>query len=86
MKSQRPLAHAIVRIHLRFDAAGKIVGDEPEILAHHRSEDRHGYYASPRVSCNQQGTRCLFASSMTVATDNTRPQPHLYVVDVPTQR
>lgn len=77
-----PLANAILRVRLGFDSAGKIISDDMEVLAHHRSENR-GYYASPRASCNQQGTRCLFASTMTVATDNTNPQPQLYVVDVP---
>ena len=79
-----PLAFTIARVRLKFDAHGKINGDISESLAHHRSDyPQLGYNASPRATCNMQGTRCLFASSMTVQTDNTDPQPHLYIVDVP---
>ncbi len=77
-----PLAYAIVRVQLRFNAAGKVDGDTIEVLAHHRSDDKGGYWAQPRVSCNQQGTRCLFASTMSVATDAPDRRSHLYVVDV----
>jgi len=76
-----PTAFGILRVRLKFDAAGKIIGDEIDLLAHHRSNPKGPYLAYPRATCNQQGTRCLFSSTMTVQTDNTDHQPHLYVVD-----
>ncbi len=76
-----PLANAILRVRLKFNAAGKVIGDEIDVLAQHRSGG--GYWAAPRVSCNQQGTRCLFASVMSANTDASDRRPQLYVVDVP---
>ncbi len=77
------LAHGIFRVRLVLDGTGKVQRDEFDLLAHHRSDTKVGYWAQPRASCNQQGTRCLFASTMSVATDNARRQPHLYIVEVP---
>ncbi len=77
-----PLANAILRVRLRFDSGGRIVGDDIDVLARHGSHEKMGYWAQPRVSCNQQGTRCLFASSMAVPANKERV-PQLYIVDVP---
>ncbi len=78
-----PLAHSILRVTLKFDPRGRIVGDAIDVLAKHRSNVGLGYYYSPRASCNQQGSRCLFASSMTVGVLNPVGVHQLYVVDVP---
>jgi hypothetical protein len=78
-----PIADAIIRVRLKFDAGGAIAGDEIDVLAHHRSDKNHGYWATPRVTCNQQGTRCLFASAMTNGTNASEGPPDLYIVDVP---
>ncbi|MBI1749142.1 MAG: hypothetical protein HY234_02575 [Acidobacteria bacterium] len=78
-----PIADAIIRVRLKFDGGGKISGDEIDVLAHHRSDKRHGYWATPRVSCNQQGTRCLFASAMSNGANDSDGGPNLYIVDVP---
>lgn len=78
-----PIRDAIIRVRLQFNPAGTLVGHAIDVVAYHRSEYRFGYGVLPRASCNQQGTRCLFNSSMTFDTNNTDPQPHLYVVDVP---
>jgi hypothetical protein len=78
-----PIRDAIVRVRLQFSPAGLLVGHTVDVLGYHRSEYRFGYGALPRASCNQQGTRCLFNSTMTFDTTNTDSQPHLYVVDVP---
>ncbi len=77
------LAHGIFRVRLLFDAAGRVRGDEFDLLAQHRSDKKAGYWAQPRASCNQQATRCLFASTMSAGTDNPRRQAHLFIVDVP---
>ena len=76
-----PLANAILRVRLRFRPDGSIADDEIDVLAYHRSG--RDYWAQPRVSCNQQGTRCLFASSMVNNAGNRDPQANLYIVDVP---
>lgn len=78
-----PTAHAILRARLSFDALGNVIGDAYDVLAHHRSEQKYGYFALPRASCNRQGTRCLFDSSMTMQTNNLDPQVHSYVVRFP---
>ncbi len=78
--ANNPLAFGIFRVRLQFNILGNVSGDQFDLLAHHRSEAKYGYFALPRASCNQQGTRCVFASSMTVQTDNVDPQVHIYVV------
>jgi hypothetical protein len=78
-----PIKDAIIRVRLQFDATGNITGDLIDVVAYHRTEYRFGYGALPRVSCNQQGTRCAFNSTMTLDTTNRDPQPHVYVVDIP---
>jgi len=78
------LADSIVQVRLTYNGSNQVVGDNPIVLIPHRSEPaRFGYYALPRASCNQQGTRCIFSSSMTVNTNKTSPTLHLYIVDVP---
>ncbi|MBI1749141.1 MAG: DUF4091 domain-containing protein [Acidobacteria bacterium] len=77
-----PIAFGILRFRLQFNALGNITGDQIDLLAHHRSDDtKYGYFAKPRASCNQQGSRCIFSSTMTIQTNNLDPQEHLYVVD-----
>ena len=78
-----PLAHAILRVRMQFGGTGQITGDQFDVIARHNSDDNLGYFALPRVACNQQGSRCLFASSMTINTTNTSQSIHLYVVDIP---
>ena len=79
-----PIALGIVQVRLTYNASNQVIGDTPILLAPHRSEpSRYGYYAIPRASCNQQGTRCIFSSSMTVNTNKTNGSLHLYIVDVP---
>jgi len=78
------LANAILRFRLTFNASNQVIADTIDVLALHRSEpSRFGYFALPRASCNQQGTRCIFSSSMTVNTNKTSAALHLYIVDVP---
>ncbi len=81
-----PLADSLLRIRFQFNPTNnnQIISDQIDILATHRSEPgRFGYFAFPRMTCNQQGTRCLFASSMSVNTSSTTSNIHLYIVDVP---
>jgi hypothetical protein len=76
-----PLANTIARVNI-IHAAGRFQ-DLWTIVIPHRSNKNLGYYALPRASCNVQGTRCLFSSSMTVQTNKTTNDIDLYVVDVP---
>ncbi|GEM_PF-1319706 len=78
-----PLAQAVVMVRMRFNGAGFPILDQVDVVANHRSEQRFGYYALPRVSCNQQAERCIFASSMTMLTNKTTAGIDLYVVEVP---
>lgn len=78
-----PIADSILRIRFVLDPMGFPIDDQIDIIARHRSEKRFGYFALPRVSCNQQGTRCAFSSSMTVGTTSLNSTPNLYVVNVP---
>jgi hypothetical protein len=78
-----PIANSVLRVRLQFDPLGNVIGDLFDIITPHRSEKRFGYFALPRASCNRQATRCIFSSTMTVGTNNTDTQEHLYVVDVP---
>ncbi len=76
-----PLAFVILRVRLNFGPPGTILSDNIDVLARHRSEDKYGYYAKPRVACNQQGTRCMFESTMTLQTNNVDTQEHVYIVE-----
>lgn len=78
-----PIRDAIIRVRLQFGTTGNVTGHVIDVVGYHRSEKRFGYSGLPRVSCNQQGTRCLFNSTMTLNTTNTDPQSHVYVIDVP---
>jgi hypothetical protein len=77
-----PIAQAIVMVRMRFNGAGFPILDQVDLVANHRSEQRFGYYALPRVSCNQQAERCIFASSMTMLTNKTTAGIDLYVTEV----
>jgi hypothetical protein len=76
-----PIANGVVKdVLTQFDSAGNPTVDAPQLLVHHRSDKAYGYFALPRASCNKQGTRCVFASTFTVQTDNLDPQDHIYLV------
>lgn len=76
-----PLANAIVEVRLRIGPEGRVQSDQLRVLAPHRSASDQGYYAQPRVACNQQGTRCLFSSTMSVGTTRREGPAQLYAVD-----
>ncbi len=79
-----PIADSIIQIRLTYNTSNQLINDTAIRLAPHRSEPgKYGYFALPRAACNQQGTRCIFSSSMTVNTNKTTPSLHLYIVDVP---
>lgn len=81
-----PLANSLLEVIFTFSPTNnnQIISDTIINMVAHRSEPaKYGYFALPRMSCNQQGTRCLFSSSMSVNTTNTTTNIHLYLIDVP---
>lgn len=78
-----PIDDAIDRVRLVYDASNNLIGSQLDFLAHHRTRKVDGYGASPRVTCNQQSRRCLWASSMAIQTNKIELTPDLFVVDVP---
>lgn len=73
--------NTITRYRVTYDAAGNPTSVTGENVALTNSEIKCGYWAHPRVTSSDDGTRALFDSTLA-----GRCRPHVYVVDTTGRR